>query len=321
MGSPDHFATNAPERSFLEDFAITAGDAGTDNGGGVLTIRDLRVARAALSGNNARRGSAISSTQTGSFSSGSDIIVEVIDTTVAGNTGALPLYLHDARISSTSLINNIATIGTNGGAGEFIRLHLENSTVSGNHASATGAFFASQAIVDSSTIYGNSSDGAPGGVFLLNRSVFRNSVIANNLVLGVADNCSVNPDDITSMGHNLTDTDALDCMLADASDVTVTDPLVGALGDNFGPTLTHLPAAGSPLIDSGDAVNCPARDQRGLLRPQDGDQNGSFVCDIGAVEVPEPTLVVGLVVGSICLVGCAADRRFKARFRPSPRHI
>lgn len=43
-------------------------------------------------------------------------------------------------------------------------------------------------------------------------------------------------------------------------------------------------APGSVAIDNGVNAGCPARDARNLVRPVDGDGNGSAVCDIGAIE-------------------------------------
>jgi len=57
------------------------------------------------------------------------------------------------------------------------------------------------------------------------------------------------------------------------------DPLLGPLQDNDGFAPTLRPDVGSPAIDNGNAVSCPAVDQRGIGRPQ-GAQ-----CDIGAVEL------------------------------------
>ncbi|MCB9893682.1 MAG: hypothetical protein H6839_04460 [Planctomycetes bacterium] len=58
------------------------------------------------------------------------------------------------------------------------------------------------------------------------------------------------------------------------------DPQLTALADNDGPTLTMLPAGGSPVINSGNnsAANLPGTDQRGVVRIA-----GGFV-DVGAVE-------------------------------------
>jgi hypothetical protein len=58
--------------------------------------------------------------------------------------------------------------------------------------------------------------------------------------------------------------------------VTLADPLLGSLADNGGPTLTRLPASGSPVVNHGSDTDRPNRDQRGL--PRVG------VCDAGAVE-------------------------------------
>lgn len=37
----------------------------------------------------------------------------------------------------------------------------------------------------------------------------------------------------------------------------------------------------SPAIDAGDDVGAPLVDQRGILRPRDGDNDGLAVTDIG----------------------------------------
>jgi CSLREA domain-containing protein len=308
VGVPDHTATNAPGLTRIEDLSITGGDAGLDNGGAIASVRDLRAERVFLFGNNARRGSAISSVRTGYFFPTEPFQVELVDSTVTFNSGALPLFLADARITGSSVVDNTATISTNGGAGEFLDLYLKNSTVSGNHASGTGAFFANRAIIDSSTIYDNSADFSPGGVFLLELSVFHDSIIAGNLAGGSPDECSFSPNAITSFGYNLTDTAAGDCNLTDPTDQDLTDPILETLAYNGGPTLTHLPGTGSPAIDAGDPFVCPALDQRGFPRPGDGDMNGSFVCDVGAVELPEPGFVAGLMAGGSTVVGMARRR-------------
>jgi hypothetical protein len=195
------------------------------------------------------------------------------------------------------LIDNPSDAG-NGGAGEFSRVYLKNSTVSGNQAPATAAFFANEAIIDSSTIYENSATFDTGGVFLLELSVLRNSIIANNLAGGVLQNCSINPNAITSFGYNLTDGNGTDCLLDDVTDQINTDPSLAALANNGGPTRTHLPMVGSPAVDRGEPVACPVRDQRGVPRPLDGDQNGSFLCDVGSVEVPEASFLPGILAGA-----------------------
>ena len=67
--------------------------------------------------------------------------------------------------------------------------------------------------------------------------------------------------------------------------------MLGALANNGGPTYTHLPQVGSPAIDAGNPAGCMdswnfwlALDQRGYVRPTDGNANAVAICDIGATE-------------------------------------
>ena len=83
---------------------------------------------------------------------------------------------------------------------------------------------------------------------------------------------------ITSLGYNYgSDTT---CNLTAASDVTNSDPLLGPLADNGGPTRTHALQIGSMAIDAIPAITCDvSSDQRGVPRPQ------GEACDIGSFEL------------------------------------
>lgn len=75
---------------------------------------------------------------------------------------------------------------------------------------------------------------------------------------------------------------------------------LGPLADNGGSTPTHMPLANvNPLLvdeanpaEPGSAGACAATDQRGVIRPLDGNGDGEVVCDRGAVEYSMPTLWV-----------------------------
>ncbi|OJX65648.1 MAG: hypothetical protein BGO95_02000 [Micrococcales bacterium 73-13] len=68
------------------------------------------------------------------------------------------------------------------------------------------------------------------------------------------------------------------------------DPDLGPLAANGGPTPTHLPLPGSPVVDAGDPAFAPppAADQRGLARV-----SGTAI-DIGAAEAQFPDAPTGL---------------------------
>ena len=69
---------------------------------------------------------------------------------------------------------------------------------------------------------------------------------------------------------------------------TFTDPKLGPLTNNGGPTLTMALLPGSPAIDAGNTSLAPATDQRGFPRP------AGLAADIGAFEYGSvmPTLAV-----------------------------
>ncbi len=65
---------------------------------------------------------------------------------------------------------------------------------------------------------------------------------------------------------------------APAGGDSFTDPKLGPLADNGGPTLTMALLPGSPAIDAGNTSLAPTTDQRGFPRP------AGLAADIGAFE-------------------------------------
>jgi hypothetical protein len=79
-----------------------------------------------------------------------------------------------------------------------------------------------------------------------------------------------------------------------------TDPKLGPLADNGGPTRTHALLPGSPAIDRGNTDVCSADpvggvDQRGVTRPQ------GAACDIGAYESQSFVLPATPTFGDVAL--------------------
>ncbi len=225
--------------------------------------------------------------------------------------GIFDTGFHTTTITNTSINGNTA-IGGGGIAGRsLIVFNITNTTISGNIASDVGGGITTNGTINlnSSTVVNNeASTDAPGGGAGLNSFGsgtynLHNTIVANNLKNTTVDsNCGCSggsatcpPGAIVSIGYNLEDADT--CDLGLASDLINTDPLLTALANNGGLTETHaLPhtadgvsTVDSPAVEAGDTANCPNNDQRGSIRPANGDLAGDPLCDIGAFELYIPT--------------------------------
>jgi hypothetical protein len=81
---------------------------------------------------------------------------------------------------------------------------------------------------------------------------------------------------LADLGHNLSSDGS--CAFTNVGSLNDTDPKLGPLAENGGPTLTMALLAGSPAIDAGDTPAAPPTDQRGVPRPF------GVAADIGAYE-------------------------------------
>ena len=178
---------------------------------------------------------------------------------VSDDGGGIRLHgSNGLNLSEAALVDN--DIGGKKGGGLSASsgaLVLTNVTVSGNRAKdAPGIFNLSASITLTNVTIANNTGTGKGAFDPGSGTVsVRNTIIALNV--GVAD-C----DSVVGPGANNLDGDG-SCGFA-----TTTNPLLGALGDNGGPSYTQALLTGSPAIDNGTNVGAPATDQRGPQRQQ-----------------------------------------------------
>lgn len=252
-------------------------------GDGAIRIRSsgqtLSVSNSNISNNTGQ-------TTGGIFFAGTTLTIT--NSTISGNvsqfdTGGIHIQGGTAAITGSTISGNSA-VGVGGGIRLFLAgaLTLVNSTISGNSATASGGglWFSSPTAhtITNSTISGNSAP-VGAGIRVDNVGValtLGNTIVANST--GGA-NCSMTAGaTITSGNNNLEDTNT--CSFTQPNDLVNQNPTLGPLASNGGPTQTHALLAGSIAIDAANNANCPATDQRGVVRPQPL----GGLCDIGAFE-------------------------------------
>ncbi|MBW8801845.1 MAG: right-handed parallel beta-helix repeat-containing protein [Streptomyces sp.] len=286
------FAVGNAGDAHLSDLTITGGDPshrgttqGISLGGAILNNGAVTLDRVALIGNRADGGGGMFSVPGTSplirnsliannraYSGGGlrlDAGATIINTTITGNR-LMDLPAATDAIQVRPFPTAFALLvdeGSGWGGGIDNRggddVVILNSTITGNHAiKGGGGIAAGQG-------YAPLSPAVALGTMTL-----QNTIVADNSSTAGEAGCHVKDQVIRSLGHNLTSDRS--CFLTAAGDRPGTDPRLGRLGPNGGPTWTQALLAGSPAVDA--ATSCPSTDQRGVARPQ-GRQ-----CDIGAYE-------------------------------------
>lgn len=252
---------------FISGMTIRDGQLTDTNGAGIANVGTLTLDRMVVTANNITGGTA---TQGGGIF----------------NTGTLTVT-HSAIYGN----NALGSSGRGGGIasiGDTAIATIINSTISENTAAASGGGLvnADSSVMNLSfvTIVDNSAtnfDG--GGIEVLAATTLKNSIVANNLANGNANDCNYLFTQPTSQGYNLVEAVGNCSTFVSTGDITDSDPQLAAMADNGGDTVSFMPQNGSPTIDviPVDVNGCnPAAtatdDQRGYLRVGN--------CTIGAVE-------------------------------------
>ena len=257
--------------------STSGGQISTAHGAGIFNSGQLQVQHATLWGNNAANGSGgalYNATGQANLDGVALLANQAFEGGAIFNESVLTITA-SALFSNSSLTRGGA-IDNNGW------LVLLNTTLGANGAESGngtggGLFSDNQASLNFVTMADNSANGGGGGLMAVGTLHMSNSLLSGNTSPG-APNCG---GDIVSLGHNLI-ADRTGCTLngSGTGDKLNVDPKLTTLIDQGGVLRYYDLLDFSPALESADPAGgaCPATDQRGVARPQNG------VCDIGAVE-------------------------------------
>jgi hypothetical protein len=196
-------------------------------------------------------------------------------------------------VSNSTISGNIVDVGAvpTGGGGIACSgsVTVSNSTISGNTVGGAmneggGIGNGGTFTLTNSTLSGNSAPSGQGGAI----SNAGQTMIGDTVLNAGASGGTIFNDGgtITSLGYNIASDNGGGVLIGPGDQIN-TDPMLGPLQDNGGPTFTHALLPGSPAIDAGDPSFTPPPffDQRGPGFERV--VNGRI--DIGSFEVQEPT--------------------------------
>ena len=307
-----------------------SGNQGAGAGGGIYNAGTLTIRNSTLS-HNTRRAQSGGFSGGGVYNTGALTVMHSVfsnNSAAGGDSGGGVYNAGTLTVTHSTFSGNSAP--TSGG-GLFNApgrsATIQNSTFSSNVTSGSGAgpgggiYNAGTLTVTNSTFSNNRSGMSTGGaIYNVATASVRNSTLAFNwagssdLTAGIHNGGTLslyntivarsaqgvdcrNTGTLAANVHNLIQTNSENsCGTPYLSD----DPLLDEqLDDNGGPTHTHLPGAGSPVINQGDPATCLALDQRGYGR--------AGACDIGAVEVGGLSPAIAVLGNGWLIANGAAD--------------
>src|SRR5882757_3356984 len=300
---------NLTSGASISGFSITNGSAPGEFGGGVFNeggnSATLRLSDCIVSGNSADFGGGIFNlngalTVNNCTVSGNGAAFSGGGIVNSGSGAAATLTITNSTISDNSATANDGGGILNGAAGSALAsVIVSNSTLSGNSATGNGGAVANAAdvpdlarlTITNSTISDNSATANGGGIYNQGNAQFQiGSTVLN---AGSSGENIFNGGQATSLGYNLSSDDGAGILIGTGDQIN-TDPLLGPLQDNGGPTFTHALLPGSPAIDAGDPSFAPppSFDQRGPGFDRVSGSRidiGSFEVQVGGTPTPTPT--------------------------------
>ena len=276
--------------AFVSDVGLSGGEGGgIYNDGGTLIIIN-----SSASGNSAGLIDPPPFTYGGGISNYGTLTItnSTINNNQCGVNGGGIYNSGVVTITNTTVSDNAAVSEYEGkpyGSGGGISggtLMFSNSTLSGNYANVSdGGILVAGGTITNSTISGNNGSVSFGGTLEIGNTILNASAGSANITNYGGT--------LTSHGYNLSSDDGGGYLNAPGDQIN-TDPLLGPLQNNGGPTQTHALLPDSPAVDAGDPIFTPPPwyDQRGpdfyRLR-NDRIDIGSFEVQNGPAVTPSPT--------------------------------
>jgi hypothetical protein len=222
-----------------------------------------------------------------------------------------------------------STFSGNLGGGIFADPHshlvVANSTLSDNGVGVSNYYNVSTSSISNTTLNESSTSGTDiqngGGFVTINNTVLKVGPSGHSIV-----NAAGN---VTSLGYNLSSDNGGGYLIGPGDQIN-TDPMLGPLQDNGGPTFTHALLPGSPAINMGNPsfMPPPYYDQRGPGYDRvrnDRIDVGSFEVQAGTTPTPTATPTASPMATPIATATATAaptptpTPTFTARPRPAPR--
>ena len=253
-------------------------------GAGVINYENLTITSSTISGNEAVEGSNNGDNGGGIYNARN---LTITNSTISGNSA----FQGGGVFNATNL--------------SFLqKTTITNSTISGNSAIRGGGVMNIEGltVIEHSTITNNTAPFDPSGGVASNGNTLTRTEVLSTIISAnqgspradVFSGTRINSFD--SKGYNLIGDgnateegfNATAAFNKTGDQVGVTDPGLDLLGSYGGSTQTHRLQSDSPALDAGPpSTSCPppATDQRGVTRPQDGNNDATARCDIGSFEL------------------------------------
>ncbi|HEV7509600.1 MAG TPA: IPTL-CTERM sorting domain-containing protein [Thermoanaerobaculia bacterium] len=304
----------------------SVGISGSNGGNLCVNGGRLILEESTLSGGTAHLGGGLYA-EAGAASS------EILQSTISGNQafdygGGIYLSGASFTIESSTISGNTAGVPDSNpalglGGGLYLtggNLQILNGTVSSNRAGQTGGGIAisNTSLLLRLTTVSNNTAGIRAGSIMVseptNQVQLDHAIVANGVPQDLASRqFAIFPPTLTA-NYSLIEAPG-DSVLVGAHNLVGADPLLGPLAGNGGPTLTHRPLPGSPVIDAGNPAipSPPPTDQLGFARIF-----GPAV-DLGSVEVGQELMGVpalspaGLLVLAALLFALSVRRLRRER--------